>query len=195
MSPFSEAGIYLIQSLGFIYLLILICRFLLQASRADFNNPVSIFLIKATHVPTAPIRKVLPAYRNFDLATLFLAIVLQCIVIQLSVLILGHNLVNILYLISWAVIGIISLVLNIYLYGLLAVIIISWVAPYNRHPIIVILHQLLDPVMKPFQRLIPPLGGLDLSPIFIFLVLNMLRIFLSAGADGMMLPFKIVPGI
>lgn len=195
MSPFSEAGIYLLQSLGFIYLLILICRLLLQASRADFNNPVSIFLIKATHVPTAPIRKVLPTYRNFDLATLFLAIVLQCIVIQLSVLILGHNLVNILYLVAWAVIGIISLVLNIYLYGLLAVIIISWVAPYNRHPIIVILHQLLDPVMKPFQRLIPPLGGLDLSPIFIFLVLNMLRIFLSAGAEGMMLPFKIVPGI
>lgn len=195
MSPFSEVGIYLIQSLGLLYLLILILRFLLQAARADFNNPVSIFLIKATHLPTATIRKVLPTYRNFDLATLTLAIILQCIVIQLSVLILSVNLVNFFYLIAWAVMGIISLILNIYLYGLLAVIIISWVAPYNRHPIIVILHQLLDPVMKPFQRLIPPLGGLDLSPIFIFLMLNMLRIFLNAGAQGIMLPFKIVPGI
>ena len=195
MNPFSEVGVYLVQSLGSIYLFILTLRFLLQASGADFNNPVSVFLIRATHLPTKPVRKLVPTFKTIDMATVIVAIIVQGLVIQLSALLLGYKLVNMFYMLAWSVMGIVSLVLNIYLYGLLAVIILSWIAPYNRHPIVLILHQLIDPMMRPFQRLIPAIGGLDLSPIFIFLVINMLSIFLNAAAQNMLLPFKIVPGI
>jgi len=96
---------------------------------------------------------------------------------------------------SWGAVGAISLVLNLYLYGLLVIIIVSWVAPQSQHPILLLLNQLLAPVMEPFRRIIPSLGGLDLSPIFMFLVINMLQIFVRGLAAYLQLPPPIVPGI
>ncbi len=195
MDTFAQAATYLIQTLGSLYLGVLVLRFLLQYLRADFQNPISQFLIRATHTPTRPIRKLLPTYRSFDGATLLLAVLLQWLVIQLTASINGAGLVNIAYVLAWAVIGILSLILNIYLYGLLAVIILSWVAPHANHPAIILLHQLIEPAMAPFRRLIPPIGGLDLSPIFMFLVINLIRIFILSGASAVRLPSGIVPGI
>ncbi len=196
MDTFAQAASYLIQSLGSLYLGVVVLRFLLQYMRADFQNPISQFLIRATHLPTRPIRKVLPSYRSFDGASLILAVLVQWLTIQLTATVVsGAGMINIAYVLSWAVLGILSLILNIYLYGLLAVIILSWVAPQAQHPAIHLLHQLIEPVMSPFRRLIPPLGGLDLSPIFMFLVINLLRIFILSGAQAVRLPAGIVPGI
>ena len=195
MNAFAQAGTYLVRTLGSVYLLIVMLRFLLQLLRADFQNPISQFVIKATHIPSRPIRKLLPTYRTFDGATLVLAILVQWLVIQLTATINGASIIHPGHAISWSVLGIISLVLNIYFYGLLAVIILSWVAPYNNHPAIALLYQIIEPVTAPFRRLIPPLGGLDLSPIFMFLVIGMLQRFVNALAHSMLLPAAVVPGI
>ena len=178
MNTFAQAGTFLVQSLGSFYLAIVILRFLLQLVKADFYNPISRFLVKATHLPSKPLRKVFPTLRTFDLASLILALLFQWFVIQLTATINGAGIINIFLALSWGAVGIISLVLNIYLYGLLAIIIVSWVAPQSQHPVLALLQQLIAPVMDPFRRVIPPLGGLDLSPIFMFLVINMLQIFL-----------------
>jgi YggT family protein len=195
MNTFAQAGTFLVQSLGSLYLAIVILRFLLQLVKADFYNPISRFLVNATHLPSKPIRKLLPTYRSFDIASLVLALLVQWLVIQLSATINGAGMINVLFVLSWGAIGIISLILNIYLYGLLIVIIVSWVAPQSRHPILLLLHQLISPVMEPFKRIIPPLGGLDLSPIFMFLVINMLQIFLHGIANYLQLPAHVVAGI
>jgi YggT family protein len=195
MNTFAQAGTFLVQSLGSLYLAIVILRFLLQLVQADFFNPISRFLVNATHYPSKPIRKLLPTYRSFDLASLVLALLVQWLIIQLSASIIGVGMVNVLLALSWGAVGIVSLVLNIYLYGLLAIIIVSWVAPQSRHPILAMLQQLISPVMEPFRRIIPPLGGLDLSPIFMFLVINMLQIFLHGIANYLQLPAQIVAGI
>lgn len=195
MDAFSQTSTYLLQTLGSLYLGIVTLRFLLQLFQADFQNPISQFLIKATHPTSKPIRKLLPTYRNFDAATLVLAILVQWLVIQLTATVNGAGFLNIAYALAWSVLGIISLVLTIYLYGLLAVIIISWVAPHSRHPAIALLHQLVEPVMAPFRRLIPSLGGLDLSPIFLFMVINVMRIFVTSAAQAVHLPPGLVPGI
>jgi len=195
MNTFAQAGTFLIQSLGSFYLAIVVLRFLLQLAQADFFNPVSRFLVNATHLPSKPLRKLLPTYRSFDLASLVLALLVQWLVIQLSASIIGAGMVNVLLALSWGAVGIVSLVLNIYLYGLLAIIIVSWVAPQSRHPILALLQQLISPVMEPFRRIIPSLGGLDLSPIFMFLVINMLQIFLHGIANYLQLPAQIVAGI
>ena len=191
----TQAGTFFIQSLGSLYLAIVMLRFLLQLSRADFYNPISQFLIKATHFPSKPLRKVLPTYRSFDPASLVLALLSQLLVIELTALVNGFDMVNVLYALAWGAIGAISLVLNIYLYGLLIVIIVSWIAPQSQHPALILLNQLIRPAMEPFQRIIPPMGGLDLSPIFMFLVINMLQIFLNGIAGGLRVPPGIVPGI
>jgi len=195
MNTFAQAGTFLVQSLGSFYLAIVVLRFLLQLAQADFFNPVSRFLVNATHLPSKPLRKLLPTYRSFDLASLVLALLVQWLVIQLSASIIGAGMVNVLLALSWGAVGIVSLVLNIYLYGLLAIIIVSWVAPQSRHPILALLQQLISPVMEPFRRIIPSLGGLDLSPIFMFLVINMLQIFLHGIANYLQLPAQIVAGI
>lgn len=195
MNTFAQAGTFLVQSLGSLYLTIVVLRFLLQLVRADFYNPISRFLVNATHIPSNPIRKLLPAYKSFDIASLVLALLVQWLVIQLSATINGAGMLNLFFVFIWGAIGIVSLILNIYLYGLLIVIIVSWVAPQSNHPILLLIHQLISPVMEPFRRIIPPLGGLDLSPFFMFLVIRMLQIFLDGFAQYMQLPAHVVAGI
>lgn len=195
MNAFADAGTFLIQSLASIYLIIILLRFLLQLSQADFYNPVSQFAHKATAFFLVPLRKAFPTWRNIDVACLILALLLQWLAIQITATIHGAPLLNLFYVLLWGIIGILSMTINFYLYGLLAAIILSWVAPHNHHPVVRLLWQLMEPVMAPFRKIIPPLGGLDLSPIFIFLVLNMLRIFITHGARATGLPPMIVPGI
>lgn len=195
MNTFTQAGTFLIQFLGSLYLSVVLLRFLLQWVKADFHNPISRFLVKATHLPSKPLRKLFPTFRSFDMASLVLALLVQWLTIQLTASINGAGLINILLALSWGAVGAVSLVLNLYLYGLLVIIIVSWVAPQSHHPILLLLNQLLAPVMAPFRRIIPPLGGLDLSPIFMFLVINMLQIFVRGIAGYLQLPAPIVPGI
>lgn len=195
MNTFAQAGTFLIQSIGSFYLSIVLLRFLLQWVKADFHNPISRFLVKATHLPSKPLRKLFPTFRSFDMASLVLALLVQWLAIQLTASINSAGLINILLALSWGAVGAVSLMLNLYLYGLLAIIIVSWVAPQSRHPVLLLLNQLLAPVMEPFRRIIPPLGGLDLSPIFMFLVIQMLQIFVHGIANYLQLPLPIVPGI
>ena len=195
MNAFTDAGSVLIQSLASIYLVIILLRFLLQLCRADFYNPVSQFAHRATALFLVPIRKAFPTFRNIDMACGILALLVQWLAIQLTISIHGLSLVNPLYVLTWGLIGIVSMTINFYIYGLLAAIILSWVAPHNPHPAITLLWQLMEPVMAPFRKIIPPLGGIDLSPIFIFLILNMFRIFIMHGANAAGLPVDAVPGI
>lgn len=188
MNAFADAGTFLIQSLASIYLVIILLRFLLQLSRADFYNPVSQFAHKATVVFLGPMRRLFPCYRNIDIACLILALLVQWLAIQLSIFLDGYSLLNVFYILWWGALGILSMLINFYLYGLLAAIILSWVAPHNPHPAIMLLWQLMEPVMAPFRRIVPSLGGLDLSPILIFLILNVLRIFLTHIAAASSLP-------
>lgn len=195
MNTFAEAGTFLVQSLGSLYLAVVMLRFLLQLVQADFYNPISRFLVNATQLPSKPLRKLFPTYRSFDMASLVLALLLQCLIIQLTATIHGAGFINLLLAICWGAMGMLSLVLNIYLYGLLIIIIVSWVAPQSHHPVLMLLNQLIAPVMEPFRRIIPPLGGLDLSPIFMFLVIKMLQIFVHGIASYLKLPPGVVPGI
>lgn len=178
MNFFSQASIYVIQTLGGLYMLIVLLRFLLQLSGANFYNPISQFLVKATQLPSKPIRMVLPTYKSFDMASLVLAILVKVVVTLITVAISGFafNGASILVL---SVLACVSLILEIYFYGLLAVIIISWVAPHSQHPVVPLLQQLMEPIMAPFRKIIPPLGGIDLSPIFVILAINLIRMYVN----------------
>lgn len=195
MNTFSEIGIYLIQATVSLYLLIVLLRFLLQLCRANFFNPVSQFVVKATAPPLAPLQKIFPAFNTFNSAALALALLLQILAIQGSMLIYSGNLLPVTLLLAWSAIGIGSMLINIYLYGLLIAIVLSWIAPQSQHPAIALIWQLADPVMSPFRKILPPMGGLDFSPILILLLLNVLRIVITNLAQATHLPPLIVPGI
>ena len=195
MTTMSAVSTYLIQTLGSFFLTLVILRFLLQLVKADFYNPISLFIVNATQLVSNPIRALLPAFRSFDVASLVLAILLQWIIIQLTYTINNLGVVNFFIAISWGFVGILSMILNIYMYGLLATIVISWIAPQSQHPAITLINQIIYPAMDPFRRLIPPLGMIDLSPMLFFIVLNVIDYFIYGIATELMLPSNIVAGI
>ena len=187
MGPLQEIGILVIQTVGSLYLFIVILRFLLQLARADFYNPISQFAVKATNPALLPLRRMIPGVFGVDIASLLLGLVLQFIVIEVCALMLGYAFINPLSVLLWGLIGILSMIITIYFWGLLIVVIISWVAPHSSHPALMLLRQLVEPVMAPFRRIMPDMGGIDISPIFAFLVLNIVQVLVRhlASAAGM----------
>lgn len=165
----------IIRSLGGLFLLAVLLRFLLQAVRADFYNPVSQAIVKITAPVLLPFRRLIPGYRGIDFASLVLALVLNSIFTALLILIAGFT-PDIGLAVAWGFIGLIGFFLKIYFWSLVISIIASFVAPFSGNPVLLIVYQILEPLYSRIRRIIPPMGGLDLSPIFIFLAINVVEI-------------------
>ena len=195
MSTLAQMAIFLIQTLGSLYLMIVLLRFLLQLVRADFYNPVSQGISKATNPLLLPLRRVIPGFYGIDFASLVLAILLQWVAGQLIYLLQGGGLLNPLWILPMSLIGILKMLVDIYFWGMLIYIIASWIAPFSRNPALDLLRQLIEPAMAPFRKLIPPLGPIDLTPIFFILLLRLCSQFLipalaqSMGVQGVLLGF------
>lgn len=186
MSGFTEALIYIIQTLGSLYLLIVLLRFILQLVRADFYNPLSQFTLKATQPLLKPLRRIIPGLGGLDLASLVLAILVQLLLMVVIILVAGANPLAVgLQLLVWAVIAVTSLFLKIFFFAMIISVILSWVAPGSYNPGAQLVNQICEPLLAPFRRLIPNLGGLDISPIFAFIALNLLDRFVIGNLAAM----------
>lgn len=192
----AQALILIINTFGGLFVFLVLIRFLLQLAGADFYNPISQAIVRITSPPLAPIRRIIPGYRRLDFSPLVLALLVNALATFLMFLVAGLNLPDIGTLISWAFIGLLAFILDIYFFALLISVIASWVAPYSGNPALILVHQLMEPVQSIFRKIIPPLGGLDLSPIFIFLGIHILQIMLvQPFASGLRLPTNLVIGI
>lgn len=163
------------------YLTIVLLRFLLQLARADFYNPISQFVVKATNPLLRPLRKVIPGWGGLDGASLVLAIIVQAITFYLIVIAMSGGVpsMNPLTLLTWSVLNVLDLIVTIYFWSVIAVVVISWIAPGSNHPAIQLVAQITEPVMRPVRNLMPSMGGLDLSPIIVFLILNVIRVVID----------------
>lgn len=194
-NPLLDISNLLITTLASLYLAAIVLRFLFQLMRADFYNPISQAVVKVTNPLLMPLRKIIPGAFGIDIASIVLALLFHIGIIFVLGLINGVTILNPLYLLAWSAIGIANLVVNIFFWGMLIMIIISWVAPQSYNPMIQLLRQLIDPIMAPFRRLLPPMGGIDLSPILAFLSLQVLMIIVSYAAQQTYLPPQLVLGI
>ncbi len=177
-----------LQMLTTFYLTLLILRFLFQLCQVDYFNPISQFIAKATNPVTEPVRKMVPPVRRFDFASVIVAILFQAIMYLVILSLAGYGFQP-LALLIWGFLKVVSLVFTIYFFAIIAMIVISWLAPGNPHPGIQIINQITEPIMAPFRNLLPPMGGLDLSPILVFLVLNMLQVVMSHLQQAAGMPF------
>lgn len=172
-----------VGALGGLYLLAILLRFLLQIVRADFYNPVSQAVVRVTDPMVRVFRTFVPGYRNIDFAALVLAFVVEGIAIYVLILLYGGGFPGVGFLVTWSVLGVVYFIINIYWYAIIASIIMSFVMLFsgnmNPHPILLLVWQLTDPVMAPFRKIIPPMGGLDFSPIFVFILLRFILNFLN----------------
>ena len=178
MGAIGNVGVLLVNTLGGLYLLAIMLRFLLQVARADFYNPFTQAIVKVTDPAVRLFRRIIPGYRGLDSASLVLALLVQCIATTLLISLSGFGIPGAGLVVSWSVIGLLSLVLNIYFWGMMISIIASFIAPHSAHPALVLIRQLTEPLMEPFRRLLPSMGGLDLSPIFVFLAIQVIRTML-----------------
>ena len=195
MNALNDILLYLIQTLLSLYLVAMLLRFLLQLVRADFYNPISQFLVKVTNPLVLPVRKVIPGYAGLDLASLLLTVLLQLLGIAAMLLLHGAGLPSIVLLLIWSVLGVIGLLVNLYFFALLAMIILSWVAPGGTNPAIYLLFQITEPIMAPLRKVLPPMGGLDFSPILVFVLINVIQIILGHLAASVGLNPALVLGI
>lgn len=174
MIGLNTAAVYILQTIGSLYLLIVLLRFILQLVRADFYNPLSQFIVRATHPLLKPLRKVIPSVAGLDLASLVLAILVQLVLMALTLMLLGYGLENPLQLLVWSIIGVTALFLKVFFFALIISVILSWVAQGSHNPTAMLINQICEPLLSPIRRILPSMGGLDLSPIVAFLLLNLI---------------------
>ena len=174
MNALTGATIFVIQTLISLYLTIVLLRFVLQLVRADFYNPLSQFIVRATQPLLRPLRKIIPSLFGLDMSSLLLAIVIQFLLMGL-VLLLSYGIIgNPLQLLVWSIIGVTALFLKIFFFAMIISVILSWVAQGSHNPGAELVSQICEPALAPFRRIVPSLGGLDISPILAFMVLKLL---------------------
>jgi YggT family protein len=174
-----NAATFLIETVIGLYILIVMLRFLLQWARADFYNPVSQFIVKATQPPLAPLRRVIPGVAGLDMAAVVFMFVLKFVELWLITTLLGMApRIGGLAMLSLA--ELFGLAINVYVFAILIQVIISWVNPGMYNPVMGLLHSLNEPLLAPARRIIPPISGLDLSPIAVIIVLQLVSMLAVA---------------
>jgi len=175
----AASAVFLINTVFGLYLFAVMLRLLLQWARADFYNPISQFLVKVTNPPLRPLRRIIPGWGGIDFASIFLLIVLQMLEIFLANMVLGRTMpVSGLFITSVA--ELLNLLLNIFLIAILVQVVMSWVSPNTYNPATVLLHRLTEPVLAPARRIIPPISGIDLSPLVVLVVFQLIKFLLIA---------------
>ena len=191
-----EITSWIVRIAAGLYILALVMHFLLKLSNADQYNPITQHIVRWTGPAVRPLAALLPTLGRFDLAIVVTALLISMgTTVLLSLL--HHNglFFNPLPLLLWSGLGLLYMVADIYFFAVLAVIILSWVATDGQAPAIRLLLQLTEPVMGPLRRVMPALGGLDLSPILLFVVINLVEVMLSNIARSVGLPARLVIGI
>ncbi|TDY04144.1 YggT family protein [Thiohalophilus thiocyanatoxydans] len=185
MNYVSNAGVFLIQTIFGLYALIVMLRLLLQVVRADFYNPISQFLVKATSTPLRPLRRFIPGYAGIDFAAVVLLLILKLVEITLISLFPEFPTLAIGGALALAVVELLKLLINVYIFGIIIMAVLSWVSPGTYNPVAGLLHQLMEPVLRPFRRLLPPMGGLDLTPLIALIALWLVMLlFIAPLQDG-----------
>ncbi|MGJ3493756.1 YGGT family protein [Piscirickettsia salmonis] len=191
--PFAQAGTLIIDVIFGLYIMIVMLRFLLQWVKADFYNPICQFLIKVSNPLLLPLRRIIPGLAGLDLSAIVLIILLQLIESSLIFFISGYPMGNIVALLLYSVGMVLSTLFKLYFYAIIIQSVVSW---FNQgyNPIVEILHRLTDPLLRPVRRIMPDMGGIDLSPIPVLLILLILPILVSTPMTAYALQLMAMSG-
>ncbi len=170
----SDAGSFLVETIFGFYILIVMLRFIFQLTHADFYNPISQFMVKLTNPPLRFLRRFIPDYGGIDLASIALLVILAVVKIYILYTMFGRP-----PQFTGALLGgiadLLDLAVNVFIVAIFIMVILSWIGPRGSNPIVSLVHSVTQPVLAPARRLIPAMGGLDLSPIAVFIVLTLFQ--------------------
>jgi YggT family protein len=178
MGYFANAGQIVIQFAFGALVLLIVLRVLLQWVRANFYNPICQFLYKATNPVLMPLRKIIPAWRNLDIAGIVLAWLATALKLVLLYATVGQAL-GLLGLGVLAIADLVDFVLLLYIVLVIVRVVMSFVGADSYHPVVPLVMQLTEPTLKPFRRLLPNVGGIDFSPMLVLLVITLARVLIA----------------
>jgi len=176
-SYFTNPLEFLISTLIGLFITAVMLRFLLAMVRADFYNPLTQILVKLTNPALKPLRRFIPGFGGIDIASLLLMLALQMLALTLITLLRGAALHPV-GLLLWSLAELLGLLFNIYMFSILIQVVLSWVNPNAYNPAVSLLYSINEPLLAPARRLIPPLSGLDLSPVVVLLGLQLAKMLL-----------------
>lgn len=179
MNHAGNAFAFLINALVGLYLIAVLLRVLLQAVRADFYNPLCQFLVRATNPAIKPLRRVIPGFMGIDMAGVVLLLAVQTVELLLISWIAGPAL-HFPGILLLAVTELLRLLVYVYIFAIVIMAVLSWVNPDPANPVVPLLWRLTNPLLGPARRLLPSMGGIDISPMLvIILLLFLVRLLLD----------------
>jgi YggT family protein len=183
MGSGSQALVFLISVIFDLYIWAIFLRIILQLMRADYYNPLSQIVIKLTDPPLAIFHKILPTRRGIDIAAIIFVFLVVLLKAFLLLLVLGipPQPIGVLLI---AAADIVKQLLSLYFYILFIVIISSWFANRAINPTLSLLVKITEPLLLPLRKVMPPIAGMDFSPLVIILIIKVLEIFLYSFTLG-----------
>lgn len=192
-SALSDIAVTIASPLFSLALFLIAMRFLAQLCGVSPYNPISTGLRSITDPIVAPINRLVPAGRRLNIGAIIALIVCQVIYIAVMLALISRfDAFNVLQSLIWSTLGAAGLLINIVFYSVIAMIVVSFLAPQSNHPAIEFVWQLTEPVMAPLRNFIPSMGGLDFSPIVLFIGINVIRVSLGHMAVAVGMPAFII---
>ena len=167
---FADAGLFLVDTVLGLYILIVLLRFLFQLVRVDFYNPLSQFIVKASNPPLARLHQLIPSLWGVDLGAIALLLILEGLRLALTALMLGHT-PRVSGVLILSIGELLKLAVYVVVFSIFVRALLSWVSSGTSNPMAQLLGSFTEPLLAPARRLLPATGGLDLSPIIVFMVL------------------------
>jgi YggT family protein len=168
------ALIYLVDTLLSLALFVVLARLLLQWARADFRNPIAQAIVKITNPLILPLRRVLPPVGKVDTASVVAVLLVEIIRRGILFALTGFGTPSIEVWIMTIAVELVQALLNTYFYAILLYALLSLVAPGGYSPLQSLLASLCEPILRPFRRLIPPIAGIDLSPLWAMIAIQVI---------------------
>jgi YggT family protein len=166
-----QSLIFIVDALSGLYIAMFALRFILQWIRASYQSPLAQFVLQITAPLVVPARRVLPSLRGIDLPTLVVILALESVATLLLFSILGFVPSVDTFFIN-VLLRLVALTLWLYCSALFIYVVMSWIGGQMYNPSAATLAELVEPLLRPFRRLIPPIAGLDVSPVIVLILLQ-----------------------
>lgn len=171
----NDALLFLVDTLFALYIIVVLLRILLQYTHADFYNPISQFVWQVTRPPVGLLSRAIPRWGRFDVAAALFVLVLCFVNIQIDILLYPLDIrIQPLMTIWWSVLKSAVLLCNLYFFTILVQVLVSWLSPGTHSPATAVLWSINEPLLRPVRQYIPPIGGLDISPLVVIIALQVI---------------------
>jgi YggT family protein len=176
-----SALIFIVDTLLSLALFVVLARLLLQWARADFRNPIAQAIVRLTNPLILPLRRILPPVGKVDTASVVAVVLVTIIKVGILLALRGYGSPGVQLWVQSVAVELVEALLRTYFYAILLYALLSLIAPGGYSPLQSVLASVCEPVLRPFRRLIPPIAGIDLSPLWAVIAIQAILLLLPSA--------------